>query len=74
MWHSRGSWLPLRRLQSPQAVTTFSHVVRPPRLRGITWSKVRSCVGQPVAAVLAAEGVAQEHVEPGEGRARAAGM
>ncbi len=32
--HSRGSREPLRRLHSPQAVTTFSHVVRPPRLRG----------------------------------------
>ncbi len=46
MWHSRGNLLPLRRLQQAQAVTTFSHVVRPPRLRGITWSKVRSWVGK----------------------------
>jgi hypothetical protein len=36
MWHSRGSLLPLRKLQLAQAVTTFSHVVRPPRERGIT--------------------------------------
>src|SRR5689334_10766547 len=42
---SRGSRLPLRRLQLPQAVTTFSHVVRPPRERGTTWSKVRSWLG-----------------------------
>src|SRR5690348_1212191 len=33
---------PLARLQGAQAVTMFSHVVRPPRERGITWSKVRS--------------------------------
>src|SRR5919199_4090215 len=46
MWHSRGSLLPLRKLQGPQAVQTFSQVVRPPRLRGTTWSKVRSCVGR----------------------------
>ncbi len=45
IWHSRGSLLALRRLQGPQAVTTFSQVVRPPRLRGMTWSKVRSWVG-----------------------------
>ena len=43
--HSLGRRDPLRRLQPPHAVTTFSHVVRPPRLRGITWSNVRSGVG-----------------------------
>src|SRR5205807_1294886 len=32
-----------RRLQLEQAVTTFSQVVRPPRERGTTWSKVSSC-------------------------------
>ena len=37
------------RLHPPQAVTTFSQVVRPPRLRGITWSKVKSGVGKRVA-------------------------
>ena len=44
--HSRGKCEPLRRLQAPQAVTTFSHVVRPPRQRGMTWSKVRSGAGE----------------------------
>src|SRR3546814_12864611 len=34
--------LPFARLQSWQAVTTFSHEVRPPRERGTIWSKVRS--------------------------------
>src|SRR3546814_4613271 len=34
--------LPFTRLQSWQAVTTFSHEVRPPRERGTIWSKVRS--------------------------------
>src|SRR3954452_17563376 len=46
MWHSRGSLFPLRRLHGPQAAQTFSQVVRPPRLRGTTWSKVRSWVGR----------------------------
>ena len=41
---SRGTRLPLRRLQGAQAVTIFSHCVRPPRERGMTWSKVRSPV------------------------------
>jgi len=45
MAHSRGSLLPFRKLHGPQAVTTLSHDVRPPRERGITWSKVRSGVG-----------------------------
>ena len=36
--------LPLNRLHGPQAVTTFSQLVRPPRERGITWSKVSSWV------------------------------
>ena len=31
---------PLRRLQSMQLHTTFSHVVRPPSERGITWSRL----------------------------------
>ena len=39
---SRGVRPPLVRLQRAQAVTMFSQVVRPPRERGITWSKVRS--------------------------------
>ena len=56
---------PLRRLQGAQAVTMFSQLVRPPRERGTTWSNVRSSGG---AAVLAGEGVAQEQVEPREGR------
>ena len=43
---SRGVRPPLLRLQGAQAVTIFSHVVRPPRERGITWSKVRSS-GEP---------------------------
>src|SRR3712207_5841122 len=47
MWHSRGRRLPLRRLQGPQAVQTLFQVVRPPRERGTTWSKVRSWVGRP---------------------------
>ena len=42
MLHSRGSLLPLRRLHGPQAVTTFSQLVRPPWARGMTWSKVSS--------------------------------
>ncbi len=36
---------PLWGLGQPHAVTTFSHVVRPPRQRGMTWSNVRSGVG-----------------------------
>src|SRR6185312_10291175 len=43
---SRGRWLPFKRLQLPQAVTTLVQAVRPPRERGITWSKVRSWVGK----------------------------
>src|ERR1700742_3043099 len=39
---SRGVRPPLVRLQRAQAVTMFSQVVRPPRERGITWSKVSS--------------------------------
>ena len=39
---SRGVRPPLARLQRAQAVTMFSQVVRPPRERGVTWSKVRS--------------------------------
>src|SRR3546814_16944976 len=38
--------LPFTRLQSWQAVTTFSHEVRPPRERGTLWSKVRSAAGR----------------------------
>src|SRR3546814_40926 len=38
--------LPFTRLQSWQAVTTFSHEVRPPRERGTMWSKVRSAAGR----------------------------
>src|SRR3546814_7696411 len=41
---SAGRRLLLRRLHTWQAVTTFCHVVRPPRERGTTWSKVRSWV------------------------------
>jgi hypothetical protein len=40
-----GSRLPFSRLHAEHEVTTFSHVVRPPRERGTTWSKVSSCVG-----------------------------
>src|SRR5262249_39845434 len=39
---SCGRRLPFKRLQLEHAVTTFSHVVRPPRERGMTWSKVSS--------------------------------
>ena len=39
---SFGVRLALRRFQSLDAVTTFSQLVRPPRDRGRTWSKVRS--------------------------------
>src|SRR5271163_1060721 len=42
---SCGRRLPFRRLQVEQAVTTLSQVVRPPRDRGMTWSKVSSCEG-----------------------------
>ena len=56
---------PFRKLHGEQAVTTLSQVVCPPFERGIRWSKVRS---SPVAAILALEAVAEEHVEPGEGR------
>src|SRR3546814_6455206 len=41
-----GRRLPFTRLQSWQAVTTFSHEVRPPRERGTMWSKVRSAAGR----------------------------
>src|SRR5262249_34493113 len=41
MPHSRGSRFPLRKLQVAQAVQTLVHIVRPPRERGIRWSKVR---------------------------------
>src|ERR1700691_2355778 len=37
-----GSMSAFFRLQSEQAATTFSHVVKPPLERGTTWSKVRS--------------------------------
>ena len=40
---------PFIRLHAEQAVTTFCQVVRPPRERGVTWSKVRSLVGCGVA-------------------------
>ena len=55
---------PLCRLQGPQAATTFSQVVRPPRERGhdVVEGQVIA-----VAAVLAGELVAQEEVEAGEG-------
>jgi hypothetical protein len=46
MWHSRGSRLPFRKLQDPQAVTTFSQDVRPPLARGTTWSNVSSGAGR----------------------------
>src|SRR3569833_427538 len=39
---SRGVRPPFLRIQGAQAVTIFSHVVRPPLERGIMWSKVRS--------------------------------
>jgi len=38
---SAGRLAPLRTLQGAQEVTTLSHEVRPPRLRGMTWSIVR---------------------------------
>ena len=40
MCASRGVRPPLARLQGAQAVTMLRHVVRPPWLRGVTWSKV----------------------------------
>src|ERR1700722_10759694 len=43
---SCGRRLPFRRLQSEQAGTTLTQVVRPPRERGMTWSKVSSCDGK----------------------------
>src|SRR6478736_5119067 len=39
---SASSRLPLRRLHGWQQATRFSHVDKPPRERGITWSSVRS--------------------------------
>ena len=39
---SRGIFPPFLRLQGLQAATMFVHVVFPPRLRGTTWSKVKS--------------------------------
>ena len=42
MWASCGVRPPFVRLQRAHAVTMFSHVVRPPRERGITWSNVSS--------------------------------
>src|ERR1043166_7832146 len=36
---------PLRTLQSTHAQTMFSHVVVPPWLRGVTWSRLSSLVG-----------------------------
>ena len=42
MCASLGVRPPLARLQGAQAVTMFSHVVRPPRERGMTWSNVSS--------------------------------
>ncbi len=62
---SRGSLLPLRRLQGEQAVTTFSQVVWPPCERGMQVVEGQILVG---AAILAGEAVAQEDVEPREGR------
>src|SRR5262249_28119898 len=38
-----GNRLAFNRLQLAHAVTTLVHRVRPPRQRGTTWSKVRSC-------------------------------
>jgi hypothetical protein len=46
--HWSGSLLALRRLQGLQAATTLVQVVRPPRDRGTTWSKVRSAAAWPV--------------------------
>src|SRR4051812_49713720 len=47
MWISRGSRLPLRRLQGGQAATMFSQIERPPRERGMTWSTVRPDLVEP---------------------------
>jgi hypothetical protein len=38
---SEGRQAPLRTLQGAHEVTTLSHEVGPPRLRGTTWSMVR---------------------------------
>ena len=37
---SSGGLFPFRRLHARQALTTFSHTVRPPRDLGTTWSMV----------------------------------
>ena len=42
---SPGRWSPLRELHGAHEVTTFSHPDPPPRLRGTTWSTVRSRAG-----------------------------
>src|SRR5262249_19025409 len=41
MLASTRSLSPLRRLHGAHAVTTFSQIDSPPRLRGMTWSSVR---------------------------------
>src|SRR5690606_19312455 len=46
---SCGSRLALRELHLMQEHTMFSHVVLPPRSRGITWSRLSSSVGKTLA-------------------------
>ena len=59
---SCSSWLPLRRLQLWQHATRFSHVLSPPRERGITWSQRQFTRRQHHLAVLAHVAVAQQDV------------
>src|SRR4051794_32721943 len=45
MWACLGVRPPLRTLQATQAQTMFSQVLCPPWLRGVTWSRLNSVVG-----------------------------
>ena len=46
MPHSSGRWSAFFVLQALHAVTTFVHVLRPPRESGTTWSRVRASRGR----------------------------
>ena len=63
---SCGVRLALRVLHAMHEQTMFSHVVGPPRSRGMTWSRFRSLRSKIFAAVLAGVLVALENVVPGE--------
>ena len=63
---------PLRRLHSMHAHTTFSQVVRPPRQRGTTWSRLSSLRAKRPRAVLAGVRVAHEDVVAAEANLAAA--